>query len=788
MLVDYLPRKFRLAPIIAYFALTNTAAAVAPAITQNPANVTVNAGATAQFTAAASGSPAPSVQWQQSTNGGAVFSDIAGATSATLSFVAAAGQDGYQFRAVFTNASATATTTAATLTVHSPPAITQNPVSATFTAGATAQFTAAASGNLTPNVQWQQSTDGGSTFTNVTGATSTSLSFTAASAQNGYEFRAVFTNSTGSATSTVATLTVQTGPAVTQNPANLAVNAGGTAQFTAAASGAPAPTVQWQQSTNGGAVFSDIAGATSSPLSFVAAAGQDGYQFRAVFSNASGTATTTAATLTVHSAPAVTQNPVSATFTAGATAQFTAAASGNPTPNVQWQQSTDGGNTFTNVAGATSTTLSFPAASAQNGYRFRAVFTNSTGSATTTAATLTVQAQAACDPTGDGRTNIADVQLIVTQALGVAPAANDLTGDGALNVIDVQIETNMVLGLGCSMTTTMTASSPPYRVAPVASGRNANFDPGLPLPNIVTDLGTVGGLSTTAYGINNLGQIVGASGSRAFLWDAGRMTALDVPVDGNATDNAAFSIDDSGQIAGDYWRPGQPGGSFLYAAGHISLLPNAQDSRVSAINNAGQIVGDLSRASATSSAAFLWKAGTMTALETYGGGGAHASAINDVGQVVGFAYVRDNSALHAFLYDGVASTDLGTLGGTNSFAFGINVAGQVVGSSQTTGDRLQHAFLYSRGLMTDLGTLGGAASQADGINSRGLIVGWATTTSGDRHAFLWSAERMLDLNSLASLGTDAVLVEATAINDVGQLIANGSNGRAYSIVLPAQLR
>ena len=90
--------------------------------------------------------------------------------------------------------------------------------------------------------------------------------------------------------------------------------------------------------------------------------------------------------------------------------------------------------------------------------------------------------------------------------------------------------------------------------------------------------------------------------------------------------------------------------------------------------------------------------------------------------------------------------------------------------------------------MTDLGTLGGAASQADGINSRGLIVGWATTTSGDRHAFLWSAERMLDLNSLASLGTDAVLVEATAINDVGQLIANGSNGRAYSIVLPAQLR
>ena len=55
-------------------------------------------------------------------------------------------------------------------------------------------------------------------------------------------------------------------------------------------------------------------------------------------------------------------------------------------------------------------------------------------------------------------------------------------------------------------------------------------------------------------------------------------------------------------------------------------------------------------------------------------------------------------------------------------------------------------------------------------------------------AFLWSAGRMIDLNSLASVGPGGVLVDAAAINDVGQIVANGSNGRAYLINLPAQLR
>lgn len=94
-------------------------------------------------------------------------------------------------------------------------------------------------------------------------------------------------------------------------------------------------------------------------------------------------------------APAITQNPTNLTVVTGSTATFTAAASGMPTPTVQWQVSTDGGTTFTNVTGATSTTLSFTTALTQTGNRYRAVFTNYVSSATTTAATLTVTGIAA---------------------------------------------------------------------------------------------------------------------------------------------------------------------------------------------------------------------------------------------------------------------------------------------------------------------------------------------------------------------------------------------------------
>ena len=56
----------------------------------------------------------------------------------------------------------------------------------------------------------------------------------------------------------------------------------------------------------------------------------------------------------------------------------------------------------------------------------------------------------ACNATQDRATSVADVQLTISEALGVTRAVNDLNGDSVVNVLDVQIVINSALGLGCS--------------------------------------------------------------------------------------------------------------------------------------------------------------------------------------------------------------------------------------------------------------------------------------------------------------------------------------------------
>jgi hypothetical protein len=58
---------------------------------------------------------------------------------------------------------------------------------------------------------------------------------------------------------------------------------------------------------------------------------------------------------------------------------------------------------------------------------------------------------AVCDINGDSAITVADVQLVINEALGVAPPVHDLNGDGSVNVADVQIVINAALGLGCNV-------------------------------------------------------------------------------------------------------------------------------------------------------------------------------------------------------------------------------------------------------------------------------------------------------------------------------------------------
>ena len=387
----------------------------APGVTAEPGDQTVLAGGTVSFVAAASGNPTPSVQWEVNTGSGYTgLSDggvYSGSSSDTLTITGAtAAMNGYQYEAVFSNGiGLPATTAAATLTVQSAPGVTAEPGDQTVLAGGTVSFMAAASGNPTPSVQWEVNT--GSGYTRLSdggvygGSSSDTLTITGATAaMNGYQYEAVFSNGIGlPATTTAATLTVQIAPSVTAEPGDQTVLAGGTVSFMAAASGNPTPSVQWEVNTGSGYTsLSDegvYSGSSSDTLTITGAtAAMNGYQYEAVFSNGIGLpATTTAATLTVQSAPGVTAEPGDQTVLAGGTVSFVAAASGNPTPSVQWEVNTGSGYTGLSdegvYSGSSSDTLTITGATAaMNGYQYEAVFSNGIGlPVTTTAATLTVQ-------------------------------------------------------------------------------------------------------------------------------------------------------------------------------------------------------------------------------------------------------------------------------------------------------------------------------------------------------------------------------------------------------------
>lgn len=90
------------------------------------------------------------------------------------------------------------------------------------------------------------------------------------------------------------------------------------------------------------------------------------------------------------SPPVVTTHPYPRIAVVGQQVSFIAAATGQPTPTIQWQRSTNGGGTWTNVAGATSTTLKVTTTAASNGTLYRAAFSNSAGTAKSKAALLLV--------------------------------------------------------------------------------------------------------------------------------------------------------------------------------------------------------------------------------------------------------------------------------------------------------------------------------------------------------------------------------------------------------------
>ena len=262
------------------------------------------------------------------------------------------------------------------------PTITTQPAAQTAAVGGSATFSVTAAGDATLTYLWSRDD------VVLPAATAATLTLSPLTATDAGNYTVVVRNSLGSATSVAAPLVI-TGlpPVVVTAPAARTVDAGTAATFAVVASGSPTLAYQWRRA---GVPIPAAANSTATTAALTLANPQaaDAASYDVVITNSSGSATSAAATLTVTpAAPVIVSAPAAQTFAPGATATLSVVASGTAPFTYQWRKA---GVAITGNASATTATLTLPAAAATDSGSYDVVITNTLGSVTSAAITLSI--------------------------------------------------------------------------------------------------------------------------------------------------------------------------------------------------------------------------------------------------------------------------------------------------------------------------------------------------------------------------------------------------------------
>ncbi|GAA4038577.1 hypothetical protein GCM10022386_25560 [Flavobacterium cheonhonense] len=452
------------------------------------------------------------------------------------------------------------------VTINNAVAITSQPASVSQLPGDNTSFTVAATGT---GLTYQWEVNSGSGWSALSGETAATLSLTAVTAEmNGYQYRVVVSGAVActSVTSSVATLTVSTA-AIATNPVNFTACSAGanTATFAVTTTGI-VDTYQWQVSTNNGVDWTNItnggiyADADTATLSLSGLTLSDNNkQFRCVLN---GVVNSNGATLFVKEAVAITTQPSSATGCSAGSATFTVAATGDGLA-YQWQVSTNSGASWSNVASATSATLTLNSLTADmNGNQYQVIVSGAApcSAVTSTAVTLTVNTAVAIgtQPANTTVCNAANATFTVTAtgtSLGYQWEVNTgsgwsaLTGETNASLTVAAVTTAMSgyqyrvvvsgaapCGSVTSNVATLTVSQP---VAPIVSSSNLDVCAGVPQLLTVTNTSstiitsgtgtssTTGSSSVGALSPNPMQSYYGGTRQQT-LYTAAELTALGI--------------------------------------------------------------------------------------------------------------------------------------------------------------------------------------------------------------------------------------------------------------------
>ena len=308
----------------------------------------------------------------------------------------------------------------------------------------------------------------------------------------------------------------------------------------------------------------------------------------------------------------------------------------------------------------------------------------------------------------------------------------------------------------------------------------------------ITDLGTLGGTASQAYGINASGQVTGWAriddgSTHAFRYSGGVMQDLGT-LDAGYTQSAGWSINASGIVAGasgdpipqiDPHQAKVTNGTTTTSLGTLG----GADGVARAINNNGWVAGYARLAPDEVafpdhprgvSRGFVYDGTTMHPIPTFGGAESLAWGINSAGQAAGYAYLPDGT-YNAFRYT-VNGPDGGMENLGDFAALAIDDAGRVGGYYFDDAGRF-HGVVHTAAALTEVGDFGGGFSIVSALNNAGDAVGGALEDAdGKFHAFLYAAGTLTDLHDLLPPAASGwTLTRATGINDAGQIVGYGTN-------------